>query len=64
MNRESYKTKRKGQPKRVSKVTGAQSRLASMAKERAYYTQPQMHEAYNTKIEWIKSVIPKVKETL
>ncbi len=62
MNRESYKTKRKGQPKRVSKVTGAQSRLASMAKERAYYAQPQMHEAYNTKSEWIKAVIPKAKE--
>jgi hypothetical protein len=62
MNRESYKTKRKGQPKKVSKVTGAESRLASMAKERVYYAQPQMHEAYNTKIDWIKGVIPKAKE--
>ena len=62
MNREGYKTKRKGQPKKVIKVTGAQSRLTFMAKERANYTQPQMHHAYNTKVEWIKDVIPKVKE--
>jgi hypothetical protein len=33
-----------------------------MAKERVYYAQPQMHEAYNTKIDWIKGVIPKAKE--
>ncbi len=62
MNRESYKTKRKGQPKKVRKVTGAESRLASMAKERVYYAQPQMHEAYNKNVDWIKAVIPKLKE--
>jgi len=62
MNRESYKTKRKGQPKKVSKVTGAQRRMTLLAKERVYYAQPQMHEAYNTKSDWIKGVIPKVKE--
>ncbi|MGD0071945.1 MAG: hypothetical protein ABSB71_10355 [Candidatus Bathyarchaeia archaeon] len=61
MNRESYKSKRKGQPKRISKITGSESRMAAAAKERIYYTQPQMHEAYNTKIEWVRNVIPKLK---
>jgi hypothetical protein len=62
MNRESYQTKRKGQPKRVSKVTALQSRLASMAKESINYTQPQMHDAYNSKVEWVRNLIPKLKE--
>ena len=62
MNREGYKSKRKGQPKRLSKTSGTEKRKAAMAKERLSYTQPQMHNAYNTKTEWIRNVIPKLKE--
>jgi hypothetical protein len=62
MNRESYKTKRKAQPKRASKATGTERRMTYMAKERVYYAQPQMHEAYNSKVEWVRNVMPKLKE--
>ena len=62
MNPENYKTKRKGQPKRKSKSSESKSRMAAVAKERNLYTQPQLREDYLTKIEWVRNVIPKLKE--
>jgi len=62
MNTESYKTKRKGQPKRSSKVKGSKRHMVKKSKEIANYTQPHLHAAYSAKAEWIHNVIPKLKE--
>jgi hypothetical protein len=62
MNREQYKTKRKGQPKRIGKSTESKSRIDAAAKERNIFTQPKLRKEYLTKIEWVKNVIPKLKE--
>jgi hypothetical protein len=62
MNTEGYKTKRKGQPKRVSKVKGSKRHAGATSKEMTGYSQPHLHTVYNSKTEWVQKVIPKLKE--
>jgi hypothetical protein len=57
-----YKTKRKGQPKRESKLSDSKSRMLANAKVLKNITSPKLCEAYYTKIEWMKKVVPKLKE--
>jgi hypothetical protein len=61
MNRQSYKTKRQGQRKRSSKVTGSKRHIGVTGKK-VSFTQPHLHEIYASKAEWIKKVIPPAKE--
>jgi len=62
MSLEHYKTKRKGQPKRKSKLSDSKSRMLAMAKGSKNITSPKLREAYSTKTEWMKKVVPKLKE--
>jgi hypothetical protein len=61
MNRQSYKTKRQGQRKRNSKVTGSKRHIGVTGKK-VSFTQPHLHEVYASKVEWVKKVIPPAKE--
>jgi hypothetical protein len=60
MNRESYKTKRKGQPKRNNSAARAKRRIKT--KEWIPDATPKLREIYSTKIEWATKIIPKLKE--
>jgi hypothetical protein len=62
MNREQYKPKRKGQPKRKDKLRARKSRMLKVAQEWKPNISPKLREAYSTKIEWVRNVIPKLKE--
>jgi len=61
MNPEHYKSIRK-KPKRNSKLSRYKSRVLAMAKEWKPNTSPQLREAYSTKIEWVRKIIPKLKK--
>ena len=62
MNPENYKTKRKGQPKRNNKVKGSKRHIAPTSKQRVSYNLPHLHASYDENAEWVKKVIPKLKE--
>jgi len=62
MNREQYKSKRKGQPKRKDKLRARKSRMLKAAQEWKPNTSPRLREAYSARIEWVRNVIPKLKE--
>jgi hypothetical protein len=62
MKLEHYKPIRKRKPKRKSKLSVSKSRMLAMAKEWKPITSPKLCEAYSTKIEWAKKVIPELKE--
>jgi hypothetical protein len=59
---ERYKTKRKGKPKRESKLSVTKSRMLNASQERQPITTPKLCKAYSAKIEWTKNVIPELKE--
>jgi hypothetical protein len=63
MNRENYKSKRKGQPKRKSKIKGSKRRMVAVAKASKPITSPKLREAYSAKTEWVRNVIPKLKKS-
>jgi len=60
MNRESYKTKRKGQPKR--NLTMSRSKKQMIAKPKAVSSTLKLRAIYNTKTEWATKIMPKLKE--
>ncbi len=60
LNRESYKTKRKGQTKRNLKITRAKSQM--MAKPKEINSTTKLREIYSTKNEWAIKILPKLKE--
>jgi hypothetical protein len=62
MNREQYKSKRKGQPKRKGKLSKSKSRMLKAAQEWKPNTSPKLREAYSARIEWVRKLIPKLKE--
>jgi hypothetical protein len=62
MKPELCKSKRKGKPKRESKLSGSKSRMLARAKERKPITSPKLREVYSAKIEWVRNVIPELKE--
>jgi predicted HTH transcriptional regulator len=59
---EHYKPTRKGQPKRKGKISARKSRMLAVAQERKPITSPQLRQAYSTKTEWVRNLIPKLKE--
>jgi len=60
MNRESYKTKRTGQPKRNPTMSRAKKQMNAKPKEVS--STPKLREIYNTKTEWATKILPKLKE--
>jgi predicted HTH transcriptional regulator len=62
MKPEHYKLIRKEKPKRKGKTSKSKSRMLAVAKEWKPITSPQLREAYSTKIEWARKLIPKLKK--
>jgi predicted HTH transcriptional regulator len=62
MNPEHYKPKRKGQPKRKDKLSWSKRQMLKAAQEWKPTTSPKLREAYSTKIEWARKLIPKLKK--
>ena len=62
MKPEHYKPIRKEKPKRKGKTSKSKSRMLAVAKEWKPITSPQLREAYSTKIEWARKLIPKLKK--
>jgi hypothetical protein len=60
MNREDFKTKRKGQPKQRNSEGRAKRRLS--IKQWTPHTTPRLREIYATKTEWATKKLPKLKE--
>jgi len=61
MKPEHYKPIRKRKPGRKSKTTRSQSRMLTAAQQWKPITSPQLIEAYSTKIDWAKKLIPQLK---
>jgi len=62
MKAEHYKPRRKEKPKRKGKTSRHKSRMLAVAQEWKPITSPQLREAYSTKIEWARKLIPKLKK--
>jgi len=62
MNPEHYKTMRKGKPKRKDKLSWSKRQMLKAAQEWKPTTSPKLREAYSTKIEWARKLIPKLKK--
>jgi hypothetical protein len=62
MKLEHYKSIRKGKPKRKSKLSVSKSQMLAVAKEWKPITSPKLCEAYSAKNEWVRKVIPELKE--
>jgi predicted HTH transcriptional regulator len=62
MKPEHCTSKRKGKPKRESKLSRSKSLMLKAAKEMKPITSPKLREAYSAKIEWARNAIPKLKE--
>jgi hypothetical protein len=52
----------KEKPKRKGNISRHKSRMLAVAQDWKPITPPQLREAYFTKIEWAKKLIPKSKE--
>jgi predicted HTH transcriptional regulator len=57
-----YKPIRKEKSKRKGKTSKSKSRMLAVAEEWKPITSPQLREAYSTKIEWARKLIPKLKK--
>ena len=62
MKPEHYKPIRKEKPKRKGKTSKSKSRMLAVAQEWKPITSPQLREAYSTKTEWARTLIPKLKK--
>jgi predicted HTH transcriptional regulator len=62
MKPEHYKPIRKEKPKQKGKISARKSRMLKVAQEWKPITSPQLREAYSTKIEWARKLIPKLKK--
>jgi predicted HTH transcriptional regulator len=62
MKPKHYKPRRKEKPKRKDNISRRKSRMLAMAQEFKPITSPQLREAYSTKIEWVRKLIPKLKK--
>jgi hypothetical protein len=62
MKPEHYKPIRKGKPKRKGNISRHKSRMLAVAQQWKPITSPKLREAYSTKIEWARKLIPKLKE--
>jgi len=62
MKPEDYRSIRAGKPKRKGKLSARKSRMLATSQEWKPITSPQVAEAYSSKIEWAKKLIPKLKK--
>ncbi len=62
MKPEHYKPIRKEKPKRKGKISARKSRMLAVAQKWKPITSPQLREAYSTRIEWARKLIPKLKK--
>ena len=62
MKPEHYKPTRKEKPKCKGKISASKSRMLAVAKKRKPITSPDLREAYSTKTEWAKKLIPNLKK--
>jgi predicted HTH transcriptional regulator len=62
MKPEHHKPIRKQKPKRKGKTSKSKSRMLAVAQKWKPITSPQLREAYSTKIEWARKLIPKLKK--
>jgi predicted HTH transcriptional regulator len=62
MKPEHYKPVRKEKPKRKGKTSKSKSRMLAVAQEWKPITSPQLREAYSTKTEWARNLIPRLKK--
>ena len=62
MKPEHHKPIRKEKPKLKGKISKSKSRMLAVAQEWKPITSPQLREAYSTKIEWARKLIPKLKK--
>ena len=62
MKPEHYKPIRKPKPKRRGKSNKFKSRRPAAAQKEKPITSQKLREAYSTKTEWAKKLIPKLKE--
>jgi len=62
MKPEHYKPIRKEKPKRKGNTSKSKSRMRAVAQEWKPITSPQLREAYSTKTEWARNLIPKLKK--
>jgi predicted HTH transcriptional regulator len=62
MKSEHYRSTKKEKPERKGRISKSKSRMYAVAQERKPITSPQLREAYSTKTEWAKKLIPKLKK--
>jgi predicted HTH transcriptional regulator len=62
MKPEQYKRIRKEKSKRKGKISTSKRRMLAVAKEWKPITSSQLREAYSTKTEWARKLIPKLKK--
>jgi len=62
MKPEHYKPIRKEKPKRKGKISACKSRMLAVAQKWKPVTSPELREAYSTKTEWVRKLIPKLKK--
>jgi hypothetical protein len=58
MKPKHYKPIRKEKPKRKGKISRPKRQMLAFYKNWKPITSPQLREAYSTKIEWVKELIP------
>jgi len=62
MKPEEYKPKRTEKPKRKGNLSSQKRLMLAASQKWTPITSPQLHEAYSSKIEWIRKLIPKLKK--
>lgn len=62
MKPEHHKPIRKEKPKRKGKISTSKRQMLAVAQKWKPITSPKLREAYSTKIEWARKLIPKLKE--
>jgi hypothetical protein len=62
MNTLGYKTKRKGQPKRISPISKAKTAMVTEGKNWKPNATVKLTQIYNTKTEWATKRMPKLQE--
>ena len=62
MKAEDYRSISTEKPKRKGKLSTSKRLMLAAAQERKPITSPKLLEAYSSKTEWTKKLIPKLKE--
>jgi len=62
MKPEHYKPTRKGKPKRKVKISKLKSRMLGVAREEKPITSARLRDAYSTRIEWARELVPKLEK--